>query len=169
MRTPVFELHIKPLFRLTDRAHMRVQIDLSDYDQIVNNADRLLLHLKGERGHALMPPLNSGGPWPDEWVRLFQRWMETGFKRLELGTAQYSFDATVNTILATGSFPAAGYTSWLQIESEAAALRTYVLYFEAPDAAVAGTAEPFSLEELYEGRDTQSIDVLDSTGVHHLR
>lgn len=169
MRTPVFELHIRPLFRTTDRAHMRVQIDLSDYDRIVDNAARLLLHLKGERNHALMPPLNSGGPWPDEWVRLFQRWMETGFKRLELGTAQFSFDATANLILATGTFPAAGYTGWLQIESETDAARTYVLYFEAPDAAVAGTAETFSLEELYEGRDAQSIDVLDSTGVHHLR
>ena len=84
-------------------------------------------------------------------------------------SAQFSFDATANLILATGTFPAAGYTGWLQIESETDAARTYVLYFEAPDAAVAGTAETFSLEELYEGRDAQSIDVLDSTGVHHLR
>jgi hypothetical protein len=44
---------------------MRVQIDLSDYDQIVVNADRLLLHLKGERDHALCPP-SLGGPWPNE-------------------------------------------------------------------------------------------------------
>ncbi len=169
MRTPVFELHIRPLFRATDRAHMRVQIDLSDYDRIVDNADRLLLHLKGERDHALMPPLHAGGPWPDEWVRLFQRWMETGFKRLELGTAEYSFDATANLILATGTFPAAGFTGWLQIESETDAARAYVLYFEPPDAAVAGSAGTFSLEEPYEGPETQSIDVRDSTGVHRVR
>jgi len=169
MRTPVFELHIRPLFRATDRAHMRVQIDLSDYDQIVDNADRLLLHLKGERDHALMPPLHSGGPWPEEWVRLFQRWMETGFKRLELGSANYSFDQTASTIVATGAFPSAGYAGWLQIETETETARTYVLYFEPPDAAVAGGAQPFSLEELYEGPETQSIDVHDSTGVHHVR
>jgi hypothetical protein len=169
MRTPVFELHIRPMFRRTDLAHMRVQIDLSDYNQIVDNADRLLLHLRGERDHALMPPLLSGGPWPDEWVWLFQRWMETGFKRLELGTAQYSFDAKANLILAMGTFPAAGYNGWLQIESETEATRTYVLYFEPPDAAVTGNARTFSLEESYEGPETQSVDVLDSTGVHHLR
>lgn len=112
MRTPVFELHIRPLFRMTDHEHMRVQVDLWDYDQVTNNAERILGHLKAEDDRPLMPPLGSGGPWPEEWVRL---------------------------------------------------------YFEPPDAAVAGGAQPFSLEELYEGPETQSIDVQDSTGVHHVR
>jgi hypothetical protein len=44
-----------------------------------------------------------------------------------------------------------------------------MLYFESPDAAVAGTTDTFSLEEPYKGSETQSIDVLDSTGVHRLR
>lgn len=169
MRTPVFELHILPLFRATDHEHMRVQVDLWDYDQVVNNVDRILGHLKAERDRPLMPPLGSGGPWPDEWVQLFQRWKNTGFKRLELGTAQYSFDPTANTILATGVFPTADYAGWLQIETQTDSSRTYVLYFEAPDTAVAGGAERFSLEELYEGPETQSIYVHDSTGVHQIR
>jgi hypothetical protein len=169
MRTPVFELHIRPMFRVTDHEHMRVQVDLWDYDQVANNAERILGHLKAEDDWPLMPPLGSGGPWPEEWVRLFQRWMETGFKRLELGSASYSFDQTASTIVATGTFPSAGYAGWLQIETETDTARTYVLYFEPPDAAVAGGAQPFSLEELYEGPETQSIDVQDSTGVHHVR
>jgi hypothetical protein len=88
MRTPVFELHIRPLFRMTDHEHMRVQVDLWDYDQVANNAERILGHLKAEDDRPL---------------------------------------------------------------------------------AVAGGAQPFSLEELYEGPETQSIDVQDSTGVHHVR
>lgn len=168
-RTPVFELHIRPLFRATDRAHMRVQIDLSDYDQVVNNAERVLLHLKGEDDRPLMPPTGSGGPWPAEWVRLFERWMATGCKRLELGAARYRFDKTANLLLATGTYPAAGYNGWLQIESETDTARVYVLYLEPPDAAVAGGGGPFQLEELVEGLETQSIHVHDSTGVHRVR
>jgi hypothetical protein len=84
MRTPVFELHIRPLFRMTDHEHMRVQVDLWDYDQVAANAERILGH-------------------------------------------------------------------------------------EPQDAAVAGGAQPFSLEELFQGPETQSIDVPDSTGVHHVR
>lgn len=169
MRTPVFELHILPLFRATDHAHMRVQIDLLDYQQVVDNAERIIGHLRAERDRPLMPPLGSGGPWPDECVQLFQRWKDTGFKRLELGTALYSFDRPANTILATGTYPAAGYAGWLQIETETDSSRTYVLYIEPPDTPVAGGAETFSLEELYEGPETQSIYVRDSTGVHPIR
>jgi hypothetical protein len=86
---------------MTDHEHMRVQVDLWDYDQVASNAERILGHLKAEDDRPLMPPLGS--------------------------------------------------------------------YFEPPDAAVAGGAQPFSLEELYEGPETQSIDVQDSTGVHHVR
>jgi hypothetical protein len=170
MRTPVFQLHILPLFRATDREHMLLEkesMDLWDYDQVVQRADQILDRLKDQG--PLMPPLDSGGPWPDEWVQLFQRWKDTGFKRLELGTGHYIFDQGASRIVATGTFPAAGYVGWLQIESETDASRTYVLYFEPPAAAVAGDAEPFRLVEPYDGPGTQSIFVHDSTGVHQIR
>jgi len=169
MRTPVFELHIQPLFRATDHRHMRVQVDLWDYVQVVDNADRILGYLRAERDRPLMPPLAAGGPWPEEWIQLFERWKDTGFKRLELGSAHYSFDRTASTIQATGDFPAAGYIGWLQIQTDTDSSRTYVLYFEPPDAAAAGYATSFSIEELYEGPETKSIYVHDSTGLHQLR
>lgn len=170
MRTPVFQLHILPMFRASDREHMRSEngLDLWDYDQVRAQADFILDCLKGEG--PLMPPVDSppsGGPWPDEWVQLFQRWKDTGFKRLELGTAQCAFDQ--GEILATGTFPAAGYVGWLQIETETDTSRTYVLYFEPPDAAVAGIAESFSLDEPYDGPDAQLIYIHDSTGTHQIR
>jgi hypothetical protein len=169
MRTPVFELHIVPLFRATDLHHMRVQLDLWDYDQVVNNADRILGYLRAENDRPLMPPVGAGGPWPDEWVQLFQRWMDSGFKRLELGSARYRFDRTASMILATGRFPAAGYIGWLQIESETDLSRTYALYSEPPDAPVEGGAQSFTLEERYDGAETDSIYIHDSTGVHQIR
>ena len=50
MRTPVFQLHILPMFRATDREHMRSEkgLDLWDYDQVRVQADFILDCLKGE-------------------------------------------------------------------------------------------------------------------------
>ena len=101
---------------------------------------------------------------------LFTRWKASGRKRLELGTAQFAFNATatVVSITATGTFPAAGFGGWLQLESETDAAKTYVLYFEPPDAPEAGDAETFSLRERYRAADTRSVFVHDSTGVQQL-
>src|SRR5215210_895221 len=112
MRTPVFELHILPMIRATDREHMAFAFDLWDYDQLVENADQFAARVAVD-----MPPDENGGPWPDEWVQLFRRWMTTGFKRLELGVAQYTWSQTSNvvSVQATGTYPAAGYKGWLQI------------------------------------------------------
>ena len=44
-RSPVFELHILPMFRLIDKLHMlRVnpQLDLLNYDSVKANADDIL-------------------------------------------------------------------------------------------------------------------------------
>jgi hypothetical protein len=170
MRTPVFELHILPMFRATDLEHMQAQrLNLSDYDEVRRHADRILDKLTID----MPPPLGSGGPgpWPDEWVQLFRRWMESGFKRLELGTAEYTFRQTPTrvTIEATGTFPAAGYDGWLEIESETATSKTYVLHFEPPDAPVAGAGQPFSRRESYRiSSATQAVLVHDSTGVRQL-
>src|SRR5215207_10816000 len=115
MRTPVFELHILPMIRATDREHMRFAFDLWDYTQVVQHADDIVARVAVD-----MPTPESGGPWPDEWVQVFRRWMGTGFKRLEVGAAIYSWSqgGSAITIRATGTFPAAGYKGWLQIESE---------------------------------------------------
>ena len=166
MRTPVYELHIRPMFRATDRDHMSFAVDLWDYDAVVAHADEILTRLEAD-----MPPLATGGPWPEEWVALFRRWTESGHKRVELGTAQFTFHqtATTVTITATGTFPAAGYQGWLQLETEAETAKTYVLYFEPPDAPDdAGAAGNFNLRERYSATGSGSVFVRDSTGVQQL-
>jgi hypothetical protein len=164
MRIPVYELHIRPMFRATDREHMSFAVDLWDYDCVVAHADEILSRLGTDM------PLDSGGPWPEEWIALFRRWTESGHKRLELGTAQFAFHqtATTVTITATGAFPAAGYEGWLQLETETETAKTYVLYFEPPDAPDAGPAGSFTLKERYRATDGRSVSVRDSTGVQQL-
>ncbi|WP_370417521.1 hypothetical protein AB8O64_01960 [Streptomyces sp. QH1-20] len=165
MRTPVFELHIQPMFRATDREHMAFAFDLWDYDAVVSQADDILARLEND-----MPPVAGGGPWPDEWVELFRRWKDGDRKRLEPGTADYAFTrtATAVTVTATGTFPAAGYEGWLQLAEVSDTAKTYVLCFEAPDTPVTGTAEAFTLRERYRPADTRSVFVRDATGVQQL-
>ncbi|MFG3055870.1 hypothetical protein ACGFZP_33655 [Kitasatospora sp. NPDC048239] len=166
MRTPVFELHIRPMFRATDREHMAFAVDLWDFDSVVENADDILARVDG----AGMPPDADGGPWPEEWIALFRRWHESGHKRLQTGTATFTLTRTDSavTVTATGTFPAAGFTGWLQLESETDSAKTYVLYLEPPDAPVAGTPAAFTLKERYHPTDTRLVFAHDSSGVQQL-
>ncbi|MFE2724750.1 hypothetical protein [Kitasatospora sp. NPDC059327] len=166
MRTPVFELHIQPMFRSIDRAHMTFFTDLWDYDSVVANADDILSRIDGTG----MPPDETGGPWPDEWIAVFRRWHASGHKRLQLGTATFAFSHTGpnNSVTATGTLPAAGFNGWLQLEKETDTAKTYVLYYEAPDTPVPGTPPAFALKERYPDSDTRSVFARDSTGVQQL-
>ncbi len=154
------------MFRAVDREHMRFAFDLWDYDQVRDSADAILARLQTD-----MPPEDTGGPWPEEWVRLFARWRDTGFRRLQLGTAEYALTqaATTITIRATGTFPAAGFRGWLEPESETETARTYVLYFEPPASPVAGDPESFSFRARYPASDTRPVLVRDGDGVHEVR
>lgn len=165
MRTPVFELHIRPMFRATDRDHMSDAFDLWDYDAVVAQADDILERLKSN-----MPPGSHGGLWPQEWIELFTRWKDGARKRLELGAATYTFDQTATsvTIKAAGTLPAAGSKAWLQLDSETDTAKTYVLYVEQPDAPVSGTPAAFNVKERYSATDTRSVFVRDATGVQQL-
>ncbi|MFD9412583.1 hypothetical protein ACFWBN_37040 [Streptomyces sp. NPDC059989] len=164
MRTPVYELHIRPMFTATDRDHMIPHsLNLWKYEDVVEHAEHILDRLEA----GSMPPTAFGGPWPQEWIDVFRRWKEGGLKRLEVGTAVITVNRSPSsvTVKATGTFPAAGYQGWLQLESESDTAKTYVLYFEPPDAPVAGTADDFELKERYSASDTRALFVHDSTGV----
>ena len=165
MRTPIFELHILPMIRATDRDHMRFAFDLWDYDQLVQHAEMF-----ADRAAVDMPPADSGGPWPEEWVQLFRRWITTGFKRLTLGTGQYTWNqsATATTVRASGTYPASGFKGWLQLDVETASSKTYVLYFQAPDIPVGGISTDFSIRERYSPNDDRSVFIRDNEGVQQV-
>jgi hypothetical protein len=165
MRRPVFELHIRPLFRAIDRDHMLGRFDLWRYDEVVAAADQILARVASD-----MPTLATGGPWPEEWVELFRHWRETGFKRLELGDAQLSrsLAGTKFVINATGTLPAVGYRGWLELETATDTAKTYVLYLEAPDEPASGAAPPWQVRERYPATDTRRVFVRTNAGVKEL-
>lgn len=166
MRTPVFELHILPLFRVTDRDHMRTMIDLFDYDTVVEHANTILTRVEAD-----MPTPGTGGPWPEEWAALFRRWRDTGFKRLALGQATYTIQPSgVSTVLiAQGQAPGTGFRAWLQVDAETDQRIQYVLFLEAPDSGGDATPTNFIARERLRAGEARSIAVRDASGVTVVR
>lgn len=68
-----FATDIRPLFRDSPdvTAMKKVGLDLSSYDEVKSQANGI--HARLEEGS--MP---CDGPWPNEKVSLFKRWMDEG-------------------------------------------------------------------------------------------
>ena len=69
-----FETHVKPMFRVSDRAGMKWAFDLWSYDDVSEHAEKILARV----GAGTMPPDHA---WPGDWVDLFSRWVEGGKAR----------------------------------------------------------------------------------------
>ena len=66
-----FARHIRPLFRQRDQQAMSFAFDLLSYDDVQQHATAILDRLRA----GSMP---CDGPWPDQQVDLFQRWLDEG-------------------------------------------------------------------------------------------
>jgi hypothetical protein len=69
-----FEAQIKPLFRERDRRSMLFAFDLWSYDDVSQHGARILARLRS----GTMP---CDGPWSEEQVETFQRWIDAGMAR----------------------------------------------------------------------------------------
>jgi hypothetical protein len=76
--TPSFARDIRPLFTDEDVAHMKPRgIDLSDYDSVKSNQDKILDRVSRAPGtFGIMPPPRT--PWTKEQVQLFHDWIAGG-------------------------------------------------------------------------------------------
>jgi CDGSH-type Zn-finger protein/truncated hemoglobin YjbI len=66
-----FDPHVKSLFRARDRQSMQFAFDLWSYDDVTKHADAILARVRA----GTMP---CDGPWPQERVDVFQRWVDAG-------------------------------------------------------------------------------------------
>ncbi len=147
-----FELHIAPLMRELDRRHMLAfsGIDLLDYATVVRLNDSIHDHLVDQNDP--MPTRSTGGPWPPEWIRLFERWGEQKFARLERAAGTYKAKRESSSVLvtATGNVPGPGYVVWLGAVVPPGGLTDLALYQRPPDAAAGiAVAAPFSAKERF--------------------
>ena len=68
---PSFERDIRPLFRSKDIESMSKAFDLSSYEDVRTNADRIYERL----ANGSMP---CDGAWPPEEVQRFRAWIDAG-------------------------------------------------------------------------------------------
>ena len=176
-RKPVFELHIRPMFRLLDRQHMILNsnLDLWDYDAVKRKSDVILIKVKGT-GDTTMPTKDTGGAWPPEWVSLFDRWIRGGFRRLSLGTARglqlTDLEIGQFDLFCTTDVPATkgdDSVAWFESESvPGAAMTAYRLYvlpgedLSTPPSTVVRRCRERFLGPIPE----QGVTVIDAAGTH---
>lgn len=68
-----FAADIRPLFRDSDRAAMRGAFDLFSHDDV-------LAHGQAIAGRLSAGTMPCDGPWPEQQVQLFERWLAQGGK-----------------------------------------------------------------------------------------
>jgi hypothetical protein len=66
-----FAADIRPLFRDKDIKAMKGRFDLSDYDDVSENADKICQRLS-------VGTMPCDGAWPAAQVDLFQKWIDDG-------------------------------------------------------------------------------------------
>ncbi|HEX8152282.1 MAG TPA: hypothetical protein VF698_04110 [Thermoanaerobaculia bacterium] len=167
-RTPRFEIHIRPMFRLLDRDHMLAILggrafDLHDYDAVVNHAEAIYAHLQDN-----MPTINTGGLWPDEWKALFRRWIDEKCPRLEQ-PAGGVYTAVTNgklvVLKASIENPRPDDRAWFERFNPNDAPREYWLYREPGSAASIASVTPVVVQERF--AYTAGVDrviVVDANG-----
>jgi len=158
-KPPYFELHIRPMFRILDRDHMLFALNLFDYDSVKTHAKTIAKKLKQD-----MPTIDTGGPWPDEWIALFDRWIAAGFPRLLLPTNVTYTLGNDATLTAEGASPDPGLV-WFDRNNENESPREYTLVREPASSTV---VTPFNAQEMLPD-GTTSVIVFDGDGRHEVK
>jgi hypothetical protein len=180
-RPPVFELHIRPMFRLLDREHMLTLrepgFDLWELDRVWEMRNDILERLRGEGSHN-MPGLAVGGPWPPELIDLFERWTQNPTAddighHLVLAQASGPFElepvsADKRRLHAKVVAPSDGCHAWFALDSITAGQREYTLYLEPAQPAQPPGERPLQVRELFEKGDATKLLIHDAAGTHEL-
>lgn len=169
-RQPVFELHIRPMFRVIDWAHMlpkRIgteQIDLWNYDFVSNHAKAIYEELTSA---IPMPTRMTGGPWPEEWIAVFERWRSEGCKRLSLAAGsdyKLRLIGSSLTLSCSATLQDVSSRAWFDFVDPLIETRTYRLVEEPLPDGQTGTPFPTTIKEQILSTAINSVVVEDSAG-----
>ena len=180
-RPPVFELHIRPLFRLLDRAHMLSQvapgIDLWNLDTVWQAREEILARLRGP-GSQNMPGLPVGGPWPAEWIALFERWIATGSDttpghHLVLAKPDQPYELKKlsgerRRLSAVVTAPTEGCRVWFGLDADAPGRRDYTLHLEPAFPVQPSDPTAMRAVEVFLRSDAERVTVRDADGTQEL-
>jgi hypothetical protein len=180
-RPPVFELHIRPLFRLLDRTHMRSLvtpgIDLWDLDTVWAAREAILTRLRGEGGQN-MPGVPVGGPWPAEWIALFERWIATGSDtvpghHLVLARPDQAYEWKAlggdrRRLSAMVTAPTEDCRVWFELDAVPTGRRDYTLWLEPAFPERPGDPTPVRATEHLLRSEVERVTVRDADGTQEL-
>ena len=135
-RIPRWEIHIRPMFNMMDADHMGY---LYDVDRVWTKRRGILTRLKA----GSMPPVTEHGPWPEEWIALFERWVTEGETKfgghpprvlLAEGSDYKLEDDGFGTLTLTGKtkVPSNDSKAYFFAKLLTDPIQEYYVYFEAP-------------------------------------
>jgi hypothetical protein len=169
------------MFRLLDREHMLTlfssNVDLWDLDSVWQLRNKILVRLRSDMDNN-MPGVATGGPWPPEWIDLFERWTQNpneddiGHHLVLASTAApYRLDAVspeLRRLHATVVAPTAGCNAWLSLDSVTPGRRAYTTYLEPALPAQPPAATTLDIAEDFVKGDATTVLVRDADGGHEL-
>jgi hypothetical protein len=80
-RLTSFHADIRPLFTERDVQGMKKAFNLASYDDVKAHAAAIYDRVRGIGGAVMPPPPPSGeGPWPQDRIELFAKWMVDGYQ-----------------------------------------------------------------------------------------
>jgi hypothetical protein len=180
-RLPVFELHIRPMLRLLDREHMITLVepgfDLWQLESVWEMRNDILARVRGEGGQN-MPGLAVGGPWPAEWIELFERWTRNPTAddighHLVLAQPEGPYQllpasGDKRRLRAKVVAPSAGCRAWFELDSITPGRREYTIYLEPALPEQPHDETPLQALELFEKGDATRLLIRDAAGTHEL-
>jgi hypothetical protein len=76
-----YQTDIRPLFTERDIRAMSKAFNLASYDDAKAHAAAIYDRIRGIGGNVMPPPPPRGeGPWPQDRIELFARWMADGYQ-----------------------------------------------------------------------------------------
>ena len=172
VRIPVYELHIRPMFRLLDREHMQKVVgafDLWDINAVWQYRNQISAKMKLD-----MPGTRYGGPFPQEWIDVFDRWITTAsdtevghhlvlaapqsdYKIQSLGGDKRRLSVNVMT-------PTQKCRVWFDLESVGPAERNYTLYLEPAYPKELPAPTPMTANEGFAKESATRLVITDANG-----
>jgi hypothetical protein len=163
---PYFELYIRPMFRLIDRDHMLWFADLHDYESVKTNAPDIGRLLRRD-APGFMPTPDFGGPWPEQWIQVFEAWVAGGYPRLNLARGTYDLvRVSDGSLLLNVSFSHVNGadTAWIEREQAPPSVREYTSYLRPAPSGVVEPARVFQHVEVLSDPQIAQVVIVDADG-----
>lgn len=171
MSAPRWETHIRPLFNLQDWDHMRARFDLTDVNAVWSFRHAILNRLQSSDP---MPPKDEAGPWPQEWIDLFGRWIAAGENEfngtppgLQIGQGEnYQLASGFNRWRLTGTAKAISpdAKAWLHLTGFSETSQILTLYVEAPPSPTGTPVDVPVLAMVKASPTLQEVIVIGANG-----